>query len=51
VGSWTADTLGETLVGTCKLEEAIEKPCSDFLSIHHRKCIHDRLEIFLVTDG
>jgi hypothetical protein len=28
-----------------KLEEAIEMSCSDLLAIHHRKCIHDRIEI------
>jgi hypothetical protein len=29
-----------------KLVETIEKPCSDLLVIHHRKCIHGRMEIF-----
>jgi hypothetical protein len=29
-----------------KLEEAIEMPCSDFSDIHHRKCIHGKMEIF-----
>jgi hypothetical protein len=48
VGSWTANTFGETLLGTCELEGAIEKPCCDRLVIHHRKCIHDKIEIFVV---
>jgi hypothetical protein len=39
------DTSGETSVGTHKLEEVIEKPCSNLLVIHHRKCIHDRMKI------
>jgi hypothetical protein len=29
-----------------KLVETIEKSCSDLLVIHHRKCIHGRMEIF-----
>jgi hypothetical protein len=39
-------TSDETSVGSCKLEEVIKKPCSDLLVIHHRKCIHGRIEIF-----
>ena len=31
--------MGETSVGTYKLEEAIEMPCSDCPRIHQRKCI------------
>jgi hypothetical protein len=27
------------------LDETIEKPCSDLLVIHHRTCIHGRMEI------
>jgi hypothetical protein len=46
VGSWTTGSSGETSVGTCKLDEAIEKSCSDLLDIYNRKCIHDRMEIF-----
>jgi hypothetical protein len=32
VGSWTTDTFGETSLGMLKLEETIEKPCSDLLA-------------------
>jgi hypothetical protein len=28
-----------------KLDETIEKPCSDLLAIHQRKCIHGVMEI------
>jgi hypothetical protein len=34
---WT-DTSGETSLGMIKLEEGIEKPCSDVLA-HTRKCV------------
>jgi hypothetical protein len=27
-------------------EEVTEMPCSDLLAIHHRKCMHGRMEIF-----
>jgi hypothetical protein len=46
VGSWAADTFGETLVGTHKLGEVIEKSYGDLLAIHYMKCIHGRMEIF-----
>jgi hypothetical protein len=42
---WT-DTSSETLAGNCKLDEAIEKPCSDLLAINQRKCILGIMEIF-----
>jgi hypothetical protein len=29
-----------------KLDETIERPCSDLLAIRHRKYIHGRTEIF-----
>jgi hypothetical protein len=29
-----------------KLDKTIERPCGDLLIIHHRKCIHSRMEIF-----
>jgi hypothetical protein len=29
-----------------KLEEAIKMPCSDPLAIDHRKCIHEKMDIF-----
>jgi hypothetical protein len=32
------DTSGETSMGTVKLGEAIEKPCSDLLGSDQRKC-------------
>ena len=31
--------MGETSVGTYKLEEAVEMPCSDCPRIHQRECI------------
>jgi hypothetical protein len=34
-----------------KLDEIIEKSCTDLLAIHQRKCIFGKMEIFLVTDG
>jgi hypothetical protein len=34
-----------------KLDETIEKPCSDLLAIHHRKCIFDTVEIFSSPTG
>jgi hypothetical protein len=37
---------GKTSVGLYKLEEAMEKHCSDLLARHHRKCTHGRMEIF-----
>jgi hypothetical protein len=32
------DTFGETSASTIKTGEAIEKPCSDLLASHQRKC-------------
>jgi hypothetical protein len=29
-----------------KLDETIEKSCSDLLAIHQRQCIFDKMEIF-----
>jgi hypothetical protein len=45
-GFVVANTSGETSGVCCKIEEAIEMPCSDLLAIDHRKCIHGRMEIF-----
>jgi hypothetical protein len=40
------NTSGETSVGMLQAREAIEISYSDLLVIHHRKCIHGRMEIF-----
>jgi hypothetical protein len=34
-----------------KLDETIEKSCSDLLAIHQRKCILGKMEIFYSTTG
>jgi hypothetical protein len=34
-----------------KLDETIEKSCSDLLAIHQRQCIFGKNGDFLVTDG
>ncbi|TVT97831.1 hypothetical protein EJB05_56900, partial [Eragrostis curvula] len=37
-GQGYTSPIGGTLVGTYKLEEAVEKPCCDLLAAHLRKC-------------
>jgi hypothetical protein len=44
-GEWYNSPSGETLVGMYKLEEAMKKPCSNLLVVHHRKCKHDMVDI------
>jgi hypothetical protein len=34
-----------------KLDETIEKSCSDLLAIHQRKCIFGMMEIFSLPTG
>jgi hypothetical protein len=35
---------GSLELGMYKLEEAMEKPCSDLLVVHHIKCTHGRMD-------
>jgi hypothetical protein len=42
---WYNSSRDETSVGMYKLEEAMEKSCSDLFPIHQRKCTYGRMEI------
>jgi hypothetical protein len=46
LGGCDAHAGGETSVGMYKLDETIEKSCSDLLAIHQRQCIFGKMEIF-----
>ncbi len=51
LGGCDAHAGGETSVGTYKLDETIEKSCSDLLAIHQRQCIFGKMEIFSSPTG